>query len=104
MSYVENEEMPEKIRSGEVKIYIGLQEVTCHLIFDVNKDFLRKAWMFEDRAMTQALSSLTYYSIVSRDSVNLTFLIAELNDMNIMACKIVNAYLNTPCRDKIWFA
>ena len=35
MSYVENEDIPDQIRSGEVKGYIGFQEVTCHLIFDM---------------------------------------------------------------------
>jgi hypothetical protein len=30
-------------------------------------------------------------------------LIAALNDLDIMACNISNAYLNAPCREKIWF-
>lgn len=27
----------------------------------------------------------------------------SLNDLDIMACDIGNAYLNAPCRDKVWF-
>eukprot|EP00956_Cyclotella_meneghiniana_P022806 scaffold43502_cov23-Cyclotella_meneghiniana.AAC.1 len=47
--------------------------------------------------------SITYSSVVSRDSVRLAFLIAALNELDIMSCDIGNAYLNAPCREKIWF-
>ncbi len=46
---------------------------------------------------------LTYSSVVSWDSVKIAFLIATLNDINVMACDIGNAYLNAPCRERIWF-
>ena len=53
--------------------------------------------------MTEAPSSVTYSSVVSRDSVRLAFLIAELNGLDIMTCDIGNAYLHAPCREKVWF-
>jgi hypothetical protein len=53
--------------------------------------------------MTEPPASITYLSIVSRDSVRLAFLLAALNDMDIMACDIGNAYLNAPCRKRVWF-
>ena len=31
------------------------------------------------------------------------FLIAGLNDLELTACDVSNAYLNTPCCEKIWF-
>ena len=37
---------------------------------------------------TDAPSSITYSSVVSRDSVRLAFLIAALNDLDIMVCDI----------------
>ena len=40
---------------------------------------------------------------LSRDSVRLAFLIAALNDIDIMSCDLENAYLNAPCKEKIWF-
>jgi hypothetical protein len=40
---------------------------------------------------------------VSRDSIRIAFLIAALNDIDIMSCDLENAYLNAPCREKIWF-
>jgi hypothetical protein len=45
----------------------------------------------------------TYSSVVSRDSVRLAFLIAALNGLDLQACDVGNAYLNAPCREKIWF-
>ena len=52
--------------------------------------------------MTETPTSLTYSSVVSRDSVKFGFLIATLNDLDIMACDISNAYLNAPCHKCIW--
>ena len=34
----------------------------------------------------------------------MAFLIAELNDLDIMACDVVNIYLNALFWEKIWFA
>jgi hypothetical protein len=33
----------------------------------------------------------------------LAFLIAGLNDLDVLAGDVTNAYLNAPCREKIWF-
>ena len=55
--------------------------------------------------MTKTLSfplSITYYSVGTRESVRLEFLIAGMNDLDICACHIRNAYLNNPCRGKLW--
>ena len=53
--------------------------------------------------MTEAPASLTYSSVVARDSVKIAFLYAALNDLDLSACDIGNAYLNAGCREKIWF-
>jgi hypothetical protein len=45
---------------------------------------------------------MTYSSVVSRDSIRLAFLIAALNDIEICAADVGNAYLNAPCKEKIW--
>jgi hypothetical protein len=51
----------------------------------------------------EAPLSITYSSVMARDSVRLAFLIMALNDLGIMSCDIGNAYLNVPWREKIWF-
>ena len=67
-------------------------------------DFTRKAQFVAGGHMIETPSSITYSSVVvSRESVKITFLIAALNDLDIMSCDIENAYLNAPCKEKIWF-
>ena len=73
------------------------------MIFDVKMDFTRKARFVARGDLTTTTPDVTYSSVVCRDSVRLAFLIAGLNDLDIMACDISNAYLNAPCREKIWF-
>jgi hypothetical protein len=91
----------EQVRRG--RQLIGFTEIACHMIFDVKMDFTRKARFVAGGHMTDTPSSITYSSVVSRDSVRLAFLIAELNGLDVMACDIGNAYLNAPCREKVWF-
>ena len=94
---------PEQVRSAEAPWFVGFQEINCHHIFDVKMDFSKKCRMVANGSTTEDPSSLTYSSVVSKDSVRIAFLIAELNDLEVMACDVGNAYLNTPCREKIWF-
>jgi hypothetical protein len=66
-------------------------------------DFTRKAWFVAGGHTTEAPNSLTYSSDVLQESVKITFPVTALNDLDIMTCDIGNAYLNAPCRKKIWF-
>jgi hypothetical protein len=94
---------PKQVRSNNVRKLRGHQEIKCHIIFDVKMDFTRKARFVAGGHMMEAPNSLTYLSVVSQESVKLAFLIAVLNDLDIMSCDIGNAYLNAACREKIWF-
>lgn len=51
--------------------------------------------------MTDPLAYMTYSSTVTRDSVHLTFLIAALNDLDIMKADIGNAYQNANTKEKV---
>ena len=53
--------------------------------------------------MTDPPKDAVYSSVVSRDSVRLFFLIAALNDLQIKACDVQNAYINAPTKEKVWF-
>jgi hypothetical protein len=83
---------------------IGFQEIKCHVIFDVKMYFTRKARFVAGGHMTDTPGSITYSSVVSRDSVRLAFLIAGLNGLDVLAGDVTLAYLNAPCcKEKIWF-
>ena len=82
----------------------GYQQIKCHMIFDVKmgENFRCKARFVAGRHTTETPTSLTYSSVVSRDSVRIILLIAALNRLQVMACDIQNAYLTANCREKIW--
>jgi hypothetical protein len=83
---------------------IGFQEICCHVIFEVKMDFTRKArFVAGGHTTTDTPASITYSSVMSRDSVRLAFLVAGLNDLDVLAEDVRNAYLNAACREKIWF-
>ena len=92
----------EQAKSG--KVLVGYQQIRCHWIFDIKMDGLctRKARLVAGGHTTNPPSSTTYSSVVSRDSVRIAFLIAALHELDIWAADIGNAYLNAPCREKIW--
>lgn len=83
----------------------GYTEIPCHWIFDVKlgENYRRKARFVAGGHKTDAPASITYSSVVSRDSVRIAFLLAALNDVKILACDIHGAYLTAPCREKIVF-
>jgi hypothetical protein len=61
---------PQQARDGNAADLIGFQqEIGCHIIFDVKMDFSRKARFVAGGHTTMAPSSMTYSSVVSRDSI-----------------------------------
>ena len=66
-------------------------------------DLTRKVRLVAGGDMTGPPSSLTYSSMVTQESVRIAFLIAGLNNLDVLACDIGNVYLNAPCREKVWF-
>ena len=74
------------------------------MIFDIKlgENFRRKARLVGGGHTTTAPSSITFSSVVSRDSVRIALTIAALNELDIMACGIQNAYITAICREKFW--
>jgi hypothetical protein len=81
---------------------IGYKWIRCHMIFDVKMDFTRKARFVAGGHMTEPPASITYSSVVSRDSVRIAFLLAALNDVNLLSTDIGNAYLNARPRERVY--
>ena len=82
----------------------GYQQIKCHMVFDVKmgENFCRKTRFVVGSHTMETPSTLTYSSVVSRNSVRIILLVVALNGLNIMACDIQNAYLMVGCREKIW--
>jgi hypothetical protein len=66
---------------------IGFQEIGCHIVFDIKMVCMRKAKIFcAGGHTTNTLTAMTYSSVVSRDSVQIGFMLAALNGLDMMAC------------------
>jgi hypothetical protein len=78
------------------KAMVGYQEIRGHWIFDVKMDgkFTRKARSVAGGHLTAPPSSMTYSTVVTRESGRIAFLLATLNDLQVQAADILNAYLN----------
>ena len=91
----------DKVCAG--KELIGYTEIVCHMVYDVKMDFTHKARFIMGGYMTEPPDTVTYSSMVYSYSVRIAFLLAELNGLDVIACDIGNAYLNAPCRERVWF-
>ena len=90
------------MKSG--KIRPGYKFCSTHMIFNIKIDrkFTRKARLVADGYKTDTLASITYSSVVSRDSIRICLMTASLNMLNVFAYDIRNTYLNADCREKLW--
>lgn len=91
------------VLSDDDEIPPGYQRINCHVVFDIKMGSLRrKARLVAGGHVTDPPATITYASVVSRESVRIAFTVAALNDLDIQAGDIQNAYLNSPCEEKIW--
>jgi hypothetical protein len=82
-------------------IPIGSTWIPCHMVFDVKVDLRCKACYAAGGHWKAASTQLTYSSGVTRESVCIAFLLATLNNLEILSADISNAYLQAPCWEKI---
>ena len=79
---------------------VGWKPATGHMIFDIKMVFTRKArWVLDGHRCTDPDGS-TYAGVVSRDSVRIALTYAALNDLDVCAADIRNAYLQAPSSQK----
>jgi len=82
---------------------VGYQRIPCHMIFDIKmEDFRRKARLVAGGHMTKAPATITYASVVSRETVRIALLMAALNDLNVKVGDVLNAYITAPITEKVW--
>ena len=83
---------------------VGYQDIKGQWIFDIkmNGKFTIKARFVAGGHMTKPPSSMTFSTVVTRESVQISSLLVGLNELDVQAADISNAYLNAPCRELIW--
>ena len=86
---------------------VGQTKSTGDVVFDVKMDFTRKARWVKDGHRTPDPGQSTYAGVVSRESVRIALTYAALNDVDVTACDIENAYLQALSSEKtlhyLWF-
>jgi hypothetical protein len=71
------------------------------MMFDVKmEDFCHKARLVAGGHATKAPATLTYASVMSQETMRIALLMAALNDVDIWAADVLNAYITAPCQEK----
>jgi len=75
----------------------GFQFIRCHMIFDIKmEDFRRKARLVAGGHMTDVPPTITYSSVVGRETVRIALTLAALNDLKVKVADIMNVYVTAP--------
>jgi len=81
----------------------GYQRIHCHMVFDVKmENFQRKARLVAGGHQTNAPDTMTYASVVSRETVRIALTYAALNDLQVKVGDVLNAYITAPITEKVW--
>jgi len=83
-------------------IPVGSKLIPYHIIFDVKIDLTRKArFVVGGHRNPSVKPHASYSSVASRDSIQLCFMLAALNETDILKGNIGNAYLNASNKERV---
>ena len=89
--------------SPAYKRTIGYQRVNCHIFFDVKmENFRRKSRLVAEGHVTEPPETITYASLVSRETVRTSLTLAFLNELPVKVSYIQNAFITALVTEKIW--
>ena len=80
----------------------GYQRINVHFVFDVKATLQRKARLVAGGHMTAPPKDSVYSGVVSLRSLRLICFLAELNNLQLMAADIGNAYLEAYTKEKVY--
>ena len=78
----------------------GWSRASGHIIFDVRMTLERKARWVKDGHKTPEPDNSTYAGVASRESVRIALTYAALNNLDVCACDIQNAFLQSQSSEK----
>ena len=89
---------------GDPNTLVGYTQITGHPFFDVKlgENFSRKARYCADGHKTGVPASVTYSTVVARDSVRILPTVAALNELDIIGVDMQDAFLTAPNKEKCW--
>jgi hypothetical protein len=84
------------------KSLVAHTKIDCYMIFDIKMVLTRKALLVWGCHQTDPPKDMVYSSMAAWDSVWLGFLIAALNDLDILAVDMQGTYLNSPTTEQVY--
>ena len=66
------------------------------------EDFRRKSLLISGGHTTKPPATITFESVVYRETVRIALTLAEFNDLEVKVSDIQNAYITSPVTQKIW--
>ena len=90
------------VKQRDSNVRPNYEYLSCYMVFDVKMDFTCKARFVANGAKTRDLPSSTYVGVVSKETIWIVFTYAALNDLDIFAADIKNAYLQALITEKYW--
>jgi hypothetical protein len=89
-----------KILENHENLPAGYTKSSGHMVFNAKMDFTRKARWVKDGHKHPDPESSSYAGVVLRQSVRIALIYAALNDLEVLAADIQNAYLQAPLSEK----
>ena len=89
---------------GKIEDLVAYEQISGHLIFDVklSENFRRKVRFVADGHLVETPASVTYSTVVYRDSVRILLLAAALNGLEVKGADVQNAFLSANNLEKHW--
>ncbi len=73
-------------------LHLLVTKRSCHMIFDIKMDdFRQKARLVAGGHLTKAPATITYASVVSRETMRLALTFASMNDLEVKVGNVLNA-------------
>jgi len=85
-----------------VKAPEGYWKIRVHLVFDIKHDGQHKSWLVADGHLTEVLLDSIYSGVISLQGLHLLVFLAVLNDFDVWATDIGNAYLEVKTQEKVY--
>jgi len=80
----------------------GCKKIRVHFVYDVKHDGCHKARLVAGGHLTDVPVDSVYYGVVSLQNLRICVFLAELNNLQVHAADVGNAYLEAETKEKVY--
>ena len=87
---------------GKIQDLLAYEQISEHLIFDVklSENFRKKVRFVADGHILETPASMTYSTVIYRDSVRILLLAAAVNGLEVKGTDVQNVFLSANKSEK----